>query len=252
MSDTSAQEPLAVLKDVGLKIGGLTILDRISFSIPPGEIITLIGPNGAGKTSLLKIILGIVRPTAGTVEKKQGLSIGYVPQKLNVPMSIPLTVERFLRLDGNYGDSEMQSALSEAGIGHLLTRSIHPLSGGETQRVMLARTLLKRPGLLVLDEPAQGLDPAGEEQFYALLTELNQKRGCAILMVSHDLHFVMARTHKVLCLNRHICCSGTPQDVAGAADYMKMFGHDSPHMALYRHHHDHVHLPDGSICHVVE
>lgn len=252
MSDTPAREPLAVLKDAGLKIGGLTILDHISFSIPPGEIITLIGPNGAGKTSLLKIILGIIAPTQGTVEKKPGLTIGYVPQKLNVPISIPLTVERFLRLDGSYADNEMENALDEAGIPHLLTRSIHPLSGGETQRVMLARTLLKHPELLVLDEPAQGLDPAGEEQFYALLTELNKKRKCAILMVSHDLHFVMARTHQVICLNHHICCSGTPQDILETPDYLKMFGHTPPHMALYCHHHDHVHLPDGSISHVVE
>ena len=139
--------------------------------------------------------------------------------------------------------------LEETGAGNLLFRDVHPLSGGEWQRVMLARTLLKQPDLLVLDEPAQGLDPVGEEQFYALLTRLNQTKHCAILMVSHDLHVVMANTHRVLCLNRHICCSGTPHEIAGSPDYHTLFGKESS-LALYHHCHNHTHLPDGSVCHV--
>lgn len=252
MKDNMSEDTKTVL----VKLDGITVcfngknvLQDISFDILSDQIVTVIGPNGAGKTTLLKIILGIIRPDQGSVWKKEGIKIGYVPQKLNLPRTVPLTVERFLCLENKYDRAELLQALEETGAQNLLSRSIHPLSGGEIQRVMLARTLLKQPDLLVLDEPAQGLDPAGEEQLYSLLSELNKTKHCAIVMVSHDLHVVMASTHQVLCLNRHICCSGTPDEISDLPDYHTLFGKNSS-LAFYRHHHDHTHLPDGSIRHV--
>lgn len=244
------QEALVKLDNVCLNFNDISVLDNISFEILPGRIVTLIGPNGAGKTTLLKIILGIIRPDSGSIRKKPGIKIGYIPQKLNLSRAIPLTVKRFLCLDAPYGDKELAGVLKQTGLPpEILQRSVHPLSGGEMQRVMLARTLLKQPDLLVLDEPAQGLDPVGEEQFYALLDELNQTKKCAIVMVSHDLHIVMAGSHQVLCINRHICCSGAPDEIADLPGYRRLYG-EKPALAVYRHHHDHLHLPDGSIQHV--
>lgn len=231
---------LLELKNIGYRTDGLTVLENISFNLPAGKIVTLIGPNGAGKTTLLKIVLGILSPTAGTLTKKDGLKIGYVPQKLSVPTTVPLTVRRFMALGHNAAESDILAALRETGAESLADRSVHPLSGGETQRVLLARALMQQPDLLVLDEPAQGLDPAGEESLYELISKLNKERGFAVLMVSHDLYVVMAKTDNVICLNRHICCSGKPQDVAGL----------TPYTTLYRHSHDHIHLPDGGIARV--
>lgn len=243
------KETLVKLDDVTVSFNGKNVIQNVSFDLFSNQIVTLIGPNGAGKTTLLKLVLGILRPDKGSVRKKDGLTIGYVPQKLNLPNSIPLTVERFLCLEKKYDLNVLARALKETGAESLLLRDIHPLSGGEIQRVMLARALLKQPDLLVLDEPAQGLDPAGEEQLYSLLLELNRTKSCAILMVSHDLHVVMANTHRVLCLNHHICCSGAPNEIVGLPDYRTLFGKESS-LAFYRHHHDHTHLPDGSIRHV--
>ncbi|MBR1945208.1 MAG: metal ABC transporter ATP-binding protein [Alphaproteobacteria bacterium] len=240
---------LIKLDNITVSFNEKTVIDNVSFEIFADQIVTLIGPNGAGKTTLLKTVLGIVRPDHGTVWKKSGLKIGYVPQKLNLSRSIPLTVARFLCLEKRYDHADLLHVLEETGADKLLSNSIHTLSGGEIQRVLLARTLLKQPELLVLDEPAQGLDPAGEEQFYALLSRLNKEKHCAILMVSHDLYIVMANTHRVLCLNHHICCSGSPDEIADSSDYRTLFGKGSP-LAFYHHHHDHTHLPDGSICHV--
>lgn len=231
---------LLELKNIGYRTGGLTVLENISFNLPAGKIVTLIGPNGAGKTTLLKIVLGILSPTAGTLTKKDGLKIGYVPQKLSVPTTVPLTVRRFMALGYRAAEQDILAALRETGAESLVNRSVHPLSGGETQRILLARALMQRPDLLVLDEPAQGLDPAGEESLYELISKLNKERGFAVLMVSHDLYVVMAKTDNVICLNRHICCSGKPQDVADL----------TPYTSLYRHRHDHIHLPDGEITHV--
>lgn len=247
---TEQQTPLVKLDNIRLSFNNATVLDNISFEILPGQIVTLIGPNGAGKTTLLKVILGTVRPDGGTVWKKKNLKIGYVPQKQNLSRTIPLTVKRFLCLDFRYDDKELTDVLEQTGLStEMLQKSVHPLSGGEMQRVLLARTLLKKPDLLVLDEPAQGLDPVGEEQLYALLDTLNQTKKFAIVMVSHDLHIVMAGSHRVLCINRHICCSGTPDEISDLPGYRHLYG-DKPALAVYRHRHDHLHLPNGDIRHV--
>ena len=243
------KETLVRLDGISVGFNGRRVIDDVSFALFSDEIVTLIGPNGAGKTTLLKTVLGIIRPDGGSVWKKEGLKIGYVPQKTNLPRNIPMTVERFLCLEERRDRAVLSQALEETGAASLLLRDVRPLSGGEMQRVLLARALLKNPELLVLDEPAQGLDPAGEERFYALLTRLNKTKHCAILMVSHDLHVVMANAHRVLCLNRHICCSGSPCEIAGSPDYRTLFGEQSA-LAFYRHHHDHTHLPDGSVSHV--
>ncbi len=250
MFDNSRNNILVRLKDVGVTLGGKTVLEDISFDIPAGRILTLIGPNGAGKTTLLKVILGVLSPDKGVVERKAGLKTGYVPQKTNLSRAMPVTVRRFLCLDKHYNDDELAAVLNLTGLTpDFLDKSVHPLSGGETQRVMLARTLLKHPDLLILDEPAQGLDPVGEERFYALLDSLNQTEKCAIVMVSHDLHIVMAGSHQVLCVNRHICCSGAPDEIVSLPEYGRLYG-ERPALAVYRHHHDHRHLPDGSVEYV--
>lgn len=230
---------LIELKHIRFDIGDLTVLDNVSMTVPGGRIVTLIGPNGAGKTTLLKIVLGILNPTGGEVVRKNGLKIGYVPQKLNLPTTMPLTVRRFMALGKLFSADAVREACAKTGVSDLIDREMHPLSGGETQRVLLARALLQNPDLLVLDEPAQGLDPAGEEALYELIAKLNKQRGCAVLMVSHDLHVVMAKTDNVICLNRHVCCSGKPQEIAAL----------SPYTTLYRHSHDHTHLSDGRIVH---
>lgn len=232
--------PVLHVEHITMQFGGVVAVNDLSMDIYPGEIVALIGPNGAGKTTLLKIVLGILSPTAGTLTKKDGLKIGYVPQKLSVPTTVPLTVRRFMALGHRAAEQDILAALRETGAEALVNRSVHPLSGGETQRILLARALMQRPDLLVLDEPAQGLDPAGEESLYELISKLNKERGFAVLMVSHDLYVVMAKTDNVICLNRHICCSGKPQDVADL----------TPYTSLYRHRHDHIHLPDGEIAHV--
>ncbi len=244
------QEPLIKLDNVCMSFNKKTVLENISFEIFAGRILTLIGPNGAGKTTLLKLILGILTPDQGTIVKKKNIKIGYVPQKMKLSAAIPLTVRRFLCLDEQYDSSRLNDVLIKTGLPiEILDQSVHPLSGGELQRVLLARTLLKNPDLLVLDEPAQGLDPLGEEQFYELLNEINHTKKCAIVMVSHDLHIVMASTHEVLCINHHICCSGAPDEIVNLSGYRHLYGKE-PTLAFYRHHHDHLHLPDGRIEHV--
>jgi zinc transport system ATP-binding protein len=235
-------EPLLQLDSVCLVRNNRHILENICIRIDPGEILTLIGPNGAGKTSLLKVALGLIPADSGRIERQAGLRIGYVPQKLVVDRSFPLSVARFMRLTGRYPADQLQEVLHAVGAGHLLEATLADLSGGELQRVLLGRALLRRPQLLVLDEPVQGVDVQGQVDLYALIGRLRESYDCAVLMVSHDLHLVMAATDRVICLNQHICCTGSPEAVQRDEQFLKLFGPAIlPHIAIYSHDPQHQH-----------
>ncbi len=222
--------------------GGAAILRDVTFRIGAGEIVTVIGPNGSGKTTLLRALLGIERPSAGRVLRQTGLTVGYVPQRLAIDRSLPLTARRFLSLPRRVPEPEARQALTRTGVADLADRPLTALSGGELQRVLLARALLCRPQLLVLDEPTAGLDQPGEAAFYRLIEEVRADTGAAVLLVSHDLHVVMAASDRVICLNGHVCCEGAPRAVREAPEYRALFGHGTPGaLALYRHDHDHSH-----------
>ncbi|MGZ5913908.1 MAG: ATP-binding cassette domain-containing protein, partial [Hyphomicrobium sp.] len=221
---------------------GRVLLDGIDLDIRKREIVTLIGPNGAGKTTLVRVLLGLEQPDRGEVRRRKGIRIGYVPQRFDVDAVIPMTVERFLRLGGEASPEDIGAILDEVGAGHTRRQQLSQLSGGELQRVVLARALLRDPDLLVLDEPVQGVDYTGEAELYNLIARLRDERGFGVLLVSHDLHIVMARSDRVVCLNRHVCCSGIPETVAQHPAYARLFGPEAARaFAVYRHHHDHSH-----------
>ena len=210
--------------------------------VEAGEIITIVGPNGSGKTTLLKAIIGALKPSAGWVKKSSGLRIGYVPQRLHIDETLPITVRRFLSLPRSVSDSVAQDALTTAGVKDLGRQQMTGLSGGQFQRVLLARALLGRPQLLLLDEATQGLDQPGSAAFYRQIETVRQHLDCAVLMVSHELHVVMAASDRVICLNGHICCHGAPGQVATAPEYRALFGSGSQGaLALYQHEHTHSH-----------
>lgn len=239
---------LITLHHVSVKYGSRNVLSHISLSLKAGKILTLLGPNGAGKSTLVNVILGLVAPNAGTIEKQANLKIGYVPQKLHLDTTLPLTVERFISLHIGCKKNDILPALERVGAQHLLKMPMQKLSGGETQRVLLARALLNRPQLLVLDEPTQGVDVNGQIALYSLIEELRNELHCGVLMVSHDLHLVMAKTDEVLCLNQHVCCSGTPSAVSQHPEFVAMFGkHQSEQLAIYTHHHNHQHDLTGKV-----
>ncbi len=239
---------LVSARGLSLRRGGRDLLIGVDLDVRPGEIVTLIGPNGAGKSTLVKLILGIERPDSGTILKPATTRIGYVPQRFEVEPAIPMTVGGFLALGHRVSGAQVLAALTEAGAGRLVNQQLSRLSGGETQRVLIARALLRDPNLLVLDEPASGVDHAGEADLYQLISDLRDKRQLGVLLVSHDLHVVMARSDRVLCLNGHVCCSGQPEAVAQHAEYARLFGPDGGRMlAPYRHHHDHKHEISGSL-----
>ena len=234
-------------RNISLVRSGRKILDDVSLEVRAGEIVTIIGPNGAGKTSLLKILLKLDRPDQGLVCQKPGLKIGYVPQKFSVDRSFPLSVRHFIQL-GRQGERIPADILEETGVNNLLGKPLSDLSGGEFQRVCLTRALVRRPDLLVLDEPVQGIDYAGEIEIYRLIASVRQQRGCGILLISHDLHVVMGESDRVICLDKHICCSGTPDLVVANPEYERLFGADAVNVrGLYKHRHDHLHGPDGEI-----
>ncbi len=229
------------------------ILEGIDLEVAEGEIVTLIGPNGAGKTTLVRVMLGLIKPTAGKVQRKPDLTIGYMPQRLQLPETLPLTVARFLRLSGIQDKQNYLGLVQELSIQHLLDSPMIKLSGGETQRVLLARALIKKPQLLVLDEPVQGVDVTGQSELYALIARLRKRYHCGILMISHDLHLVMATTDRVLCINRHLCCVGHPESVSQHPAYLELFGAPvSENLALYTHHHDHTHDIHGNVIELDE
>ncbi len=240
---------LVQLKQLQLQIDQQVILRDINLELQRGEIVTLIGPNGSGKSSLVKIVVGLLKASAGQRQLAPKLQIGYMPQALKLDKSLPLTVRYFLQLSKTKpAPIDLLIALNEVGAEHLLEDSVHTLSGGEWQRVLLARALLHKPDLLVLDEPMQGVDLTGQDELYQLLARLPQKYQCGILMVSHDLHLVMAATDKVICLNGHICCHGHPEAVSNHPEYLRLFGlQGSQGLAVYSHHHDHQHDAHGCI-----
>jgi zinc transport system ATP-binding protein len=241
-------EPLLVVESVDFAIRGNPILQDVSLRVKGGEIVALIGPNGAGKSTLARIVLGLLRPDRGRVWLKPGLRVGYMPQRLAVDDTLPLTVRRFITLGAPAPREAVRTALAEVGAAHVFDAPVQAISGGELQRVLLARALLRDPDLLVLDEPIQGVDLNGQYELYDLIGDLRRRRGRGILMVSHELYLVMAATDHVVCLNRHVCCSGHPDHVARDPAYLSLFGLDGARrLAFYHHHHNHRHDLHGTV-----
>jgi zinc transport system ATP-binding protein len=235
---------MSLIETRGLCLGyGLReVLHDVSLTISAGEIVTIVGPNGSGKSTLLKALIGAVRPAHGTISRAPGLKVGYVPQKLALDPALPMTVKRFLSLPDRVGDAGAHRALAAAGVPDLGPRQIAELSGGQTQRVLLARALLRDPQVLLLDEPTQGLDQPGSAAFYREIEAVRDRLGCAVVMVSHELHVVMSASDRVICLNGHVCCEGTPDVVSNAPEYRALFGTGTGGaLAIYRHDHDHAH-----------
>jgi len=235
-------------RDISLQYNQRQVLQNISLTINTRQIVTLIGPNGAGKTSLVKIVLGLVPPTSGEIERLEGIRIGYMPQRLQVDQSMPVSVSRFLSLGANARADRIDDALEEVGASVLKDSQLFALSGGELQRVLLARALIQEPQLLVLDEPAQGVDVNGQAELYRLIADIRDRHGCGILLVSHDLHLVMSATDEVICLNQHVCCHGHPEQVSNDPAYLELFGKkDAETLAVYTHHHNHSHDLAGDV-----
>ncbi|PDO89626.1 zinc ABC transporter ATP-binding protein ZnuC [Kosakonia sacchari] len=239
---------LVTLEKITVAFGQRRVLSDISLNLRAGKILTLLGPNGAGKSTLVRVVLGLVAPDFGLIKRDKTLRIGYVPQKLHLDATLPLTVGRFMRLRPGTSKDDIVPALKRVQAAHLVDAPMQKLSGGETQRVLLARALLNRPQLLVLDEPTQGVDVNGQVALYNLIDQLRKELDCAVLMVSHDLHLVMAKTDEVLCLNHHICCSGTPEVVSMHPEFISMFGQrGAEQLGIYRHNHNHRHDLQGRI-----
>lgn len=246
-------DPLLQASRINLALQGKPILQEVSLAVAAGEIVTLIGPNGAGKSTLVRVLLGLVRPDSGQIHRRPGLRTGYMPQRLAVDHTLPLTARRFITLGTRARRREIEAVVEETGTVQVLNHPLQSLSGGELQRVLLARALMRRPDLLVLDEPVQAVDISGQYDLYDLIGRLRTTRGCGVLMISHDLHLVMATTDRVICLNRHVCCAGQPEAVSRDPAYLALFGYSgSRHLAVYRHHHNHRHQLHGQIVETPE
>ncbi len=235
-------EALISARNLNITRSGKIILNDVDIDVCAKEIVTLIGPNGAGKTTLVRALLGIERTDSGEIYRRENLRIGYVPQRFNVDRALPLTVTRFLHLGLRLDDEAGHETLNSVGVSELKDEQMSALSGGELQRVILARSLARNPNLLVLDEPVRGVDTVGEAELYTLIGRLRDERGFGVILVSHDLHVVMAASDQVLCINRHVCCSGVPKAVAQHPEYARLFGAEAARaFAVYEHHHDHDH-----------
>ncbi len=247
-AQAARDEQLVSLVNAGVYRDGRWLVRGVDLNINRGEVVTLIGPNGAGKSTTAKMVTGVLKQDEGSVTRSSDMRIGYVPQKLAIDWTMPLSVRRLMRLTGSLSDADLLDALEATGIRQLVDSEVRHLSGGEFQRALLARAIARKPDLMVLDEPVQGVDFAGESALYDLIRSIRTSTGCGILMISHDLHMVMAGTDTVICLNGHVCCRGTPDTVSQSADYLKLFG-NTRSLAVYSHHHDHTHLPDGRVMH---
>jgi zinc transport system ATP-binding protein len=243
--------PLVEAKKISVTRGEKIILSAASLKVRNSEIVTLIGPNGAGKTTMVRVVLGLLTPDQGNITKRPDLVIGYMPQKFNIDHTLPITVSRFLLLGArnrSYSIESQAKVLDEVGVAEILNTPLQAVSGGEFQRILLARALIRDPDLLVLDEPSQGIDVSGQAELYRLITQIRNKRKCGVLMVSHDLHLVMAETDEVICLNQHVCCSGHPETIANDPGYIQLFGKQvASTVAIYQHHHDHNHDTSGNV-----
>ncbi|MEM9870590.1 MAG: metal ABC transporter ATP-binding protein [Pseudomonadota bacterium] len=238
---------MSLISVTGLSVayGAHIVLRNVDLSLDAGEIVTIVGPNGSGKTSLLRAIIGATPPAAGQINRAAGLKVGYVPQRLHIDQTLPITVERFMSLTHRVPRATCAAALAAADVPDLLKRQMSRLSGGQFQRVLLARALINTPDVLLLDEATQGLDQPGSAAFYRQIEAVRNNTGCAVLMISHDLHVVMSASDRVICLNGHVCCEGTPAVVASAPEYRALFGAGTGGaLALYRHDHDHDHDHD--------
>ena len=239
--------PLVKLENAGVYKSDKWLVRGISFEINTGQIVTLIGPNGSGKTTTAKIILNILNVDEGIVGTNTN-KMAYVPQKINIDWTMPLRVIDFMKITSSLNNNQITESLKLTGVEKLLYNEVHSLSGGEFQRVLIARAVAKKPDLLVLDEPVQGVDFNGEIALYNLIKKISVTLNCGILLISHDMHFVMSATDHVVCLNGHICCSGTPSTVVKNPAYIKLFGeHNAETLSYYQHHHDHSHNNDGSV-----
>ena len=238
---------LVKLENAGVNRSSKWLVRGVSFEINQGQIVTLIGPNGSGKTTTAKMILNILNTDEGLVTVNAN-KMAYVPQKINIDWTMPLRVIDFMKLTSSINNTQITESLTMTGVDKLFYNQIHSLSGGEFQRVLIARAIAKKPDLLVLDEPVQGVDFNGEIALYNLIKEISLSLNCGILLISHDMHFVMSTTDHVICLNGHICCSGTPNNVVKNPEYIKLFGeHNSETLSYYQHQHDHSHNHDGSV-----
>lgn len=246
--DGKRSETIVTVRGAGVRRGEKWLVEGIDLDIRRGEIVTLIGPNGSGKSTTAKLVTGVVKPDIGSVERAGPLRIGYVPQQLAIDWTLPLSVKRLMTLTGRHTRSEIKAALEAVGITHLADAEVQHLSGGEFQRALMARAMIRKPDLLVLDEPVQGVDFSGEIALYELIKRIRDETRCGVLLISHDLHVVMAETDTVVCLNGHVCCTGSPASVARSPEYLKLFGaRAAATLAIYQHHHDHTHLPDGRV-----
>ena len=249
ISPDSADEPLLIeAHGLGVRRADRWLIRDVDIAISRGQIVSLIGPNGGGKTTTARTLLGIEQQTKGRIERQPGLRIGYVPQKLSIDWTLPLSVRHLMTLTRRCRQPEIEQRLAEVGVVHLIDAPIQTLSGGEFQRVLLARALIGKPDLLILDEPVQGVDFNGEVALYQLIRDIRDRLNCGILLVSHDLHIVMAQTDTVICINQHICCHGPPTAVAGSDAFRQLFGTRAGQvLAVYEHHHDHAHRLDGAV-----
>lgn len=239
-------ELLLQATDISYSNSGKSILDQVSFELYRGQITTIIGPNGAGKSTLTSIVNGLIENFTGTIKRTDNLKIGYLPQKVYVNTLMPLSVQRLMQLTQQVKDVEVDEALAQTDVSYLKHRQVQSLSEGELKRVLLARTTLGKPDLIVLDEPTAGVDVTGEIKMYELIGEFRNRLQCAVLLVSHDLHLVMSKTDQVLCLNQHLCCSGLPESVSRHPEYLALFGDQAADaIAVYSHQHDHVHDVSG-------